>query len=563
MKTPGAPTLLLLSVLVALSSVAQQQTPPASETGTTVSTTTELVLVPVQVKGQDGKPLQGLKQEDFILKSDKAVQPIRVFDEWQSSTMPATPVAAAKPPAGGNPKYSSVPEGGMPPQLLIIAIDLVNTPFLEQGRAKQQLLKYLAEDMPAQPFALVAITKNGLVQLHPFSSDRAALVNAINRMQGSVTHTDTQELAVDVAGNYDYVSIEQAFQQNQIYGAFAQKIAARATLTALVQIAQAYAGVPGRKSVIWLTGGIPTLMIDALAGGAHGNSNLNADPELLADYEVAFNALNTANIAVYGIDLKGLHDDKTYQGTGIQQDLHNPAYSSRSIYGTRAVPLTDNQDDGIKVLSAQTGGKSCTAMTELKTCLDQAVADSTSYYLLGFYVPQENRKPGWHKLEVKLNSEKGSVHSRSSYYLAPRTNPSPKEIAQMMRDAASARINYTGFAFSVERLPDAAPGSPTVPLKLRVPASSIVAPSGDQKTLSFDVGVVPLNATGELAANIRFTQLNMTPAQTENTLSHGWVITEPSPPLASAAAVRYIIRDNATGRIGSVTVPLHTPAKGS
>jgi hypothetical protein len=304
-------------------------------------------------------------------------------------------------------------------------------------------------------------------------------------------------------------------------------------------------------------------MIDALAGGAHGNSNLNADPELLDDYEVAFNALNTSNIAVYGIDLKGLHDDKTYQGTGINQQLHQAGYNSRSIYGTRAVPLTDTQDDGIKVLSAQTGGKSCTAMTELKTCLDQAVADSTSYYLLGFYVPQANRKSGWHKLEVKLNSEKGSVHSRSSYYLAARTNPSSKEIAGMMRDAAGAKINYTGFAFSVERLPDATPGSATVPLRVRVPASSIVAPSSEQKTLSFDVGVVPLTTTGELAANIRVTQLNLTPAQTENTLAHGWVITEPSPPLSSASAVRYIIRDSVTGRIGSVTVPLHSPAKGS
>jgi hypothetical protein len=102
-----------------------------------------------------------------------------------------------------------------------------------------------------------------------------------------------------------------------------------------------------------------------------------------------------------------------------------------------------------------------------------------------------------------------------------------------------------------------------VPLRVRVPASSIVAPSGEQKTLSFDVGVVPLTTTGELAANIRVTQLNLTPAQTENTLAHGWVITEPSPPLSSAAAVRYIIRDSVTGRIGSVTVPLHSPAKGS
>ena len=32
-------------------------------------------------------------------------------------------------------------------------------------------------------------------------------------------------------------------------------------------------------------------------------------------------------------------------------------------------------------------------MTELKTCIDQAAEDSTSYYLLGFYVAQ--RTASW------------------------------------------------------------------------------------------------------------------------------------------------------------------------
>lgn len=44
-------------------------------------TSTELVLVPAQVKGHDGKPLLGLKQEDFVLRSDGKPQPIRVFEQ--------------------------------------------------------------------------------------------------------------------------------------------------------------------------------------------------------------------------------------------------------------------------------------------------------------------------------------------------------------------------------------------------------------------------------------------------------------------------------------------------
>jgi VWFA-related protein len=558
-----ASAFLFVCLLPPAGLVRAQQAPSGNGAGTTLSATTELVLVPVQVKGRDGQPLLGLKQEDFVLRSDKNVQPIRVFEEWTASTAPAMATAARPATPGAPPTFFSVPQSGMPQQLLIIAIDLVNTPFLEQGRARQQLLKYLSEDLPTQPFALVAITKNGLMQIHSFSSDRASLAAALQRMQVSVTKDELQESAFDITGNNDYVSLETAFRETQIYGAFAEKIAARTTLTALVQIAQAYAGVPGRKSVIWLTAGMPTLLADPFAGGAHGNSNLNADTELLDDYYRAFDALNTANIAVYGIDLKGLHNDKTYLATGIHQSLHQPGYNSNTIYGPRTVPVTADQDDGIKVLSAQTGGKSCTAMTELKTCIDQAVDDSTSYYLLGFYVAQQDRKPGWHKLEVKLASEKGSVHARSSYYLAPRTSPSQKQVATVMRDAANAKIAYTGFAFSVERLPDPKGGTATAMLRIRVPATSVVTPSGDQKTLSYDVAVVPLKANGDLATDIRVTRMNLTPEQTETSLNKGWVVIEPSPPLSSAAAVKYIIRDNGTGRIGSVVVPLHDSANGS
>jgi hypothetical protein len=132
-----------------------------------------------------------------------------------------------------------------------------------------------------------------------------------------------------------------------------------------------------------------------------------------------------------------------------------------------------------------------------------------------------------------------------------------------MRGAAIAKIAYTGFAFAVERLPDPKGGTATDMLRIRVPASSVVTPSGDQKTLSYDVGVVPLTATGDLVTDIRVTRMNLTPEQTENSLNKGWTIVEPSPPLSSAAAVKYIIRDNGTGRMGSVVVPLHDPAKGS
>lgn len=554
-------TVVLFALALLPFNVASAGQSNQANSAATISATTELVMVPVQVKGHDGRPVLGLKAQDFLLRSDRQVQPITVFEEWQAPAQ--TPAPAPKPRADSpDAKFFSVPESGMPQQLLIIAIDLVNTPFLEQGRAKQQLLQYLSEDLPGHPFALVAITKDGLAPIHSFSSDPKVLADALRRMQISLSKDEIQETAIDITGDNDYADLENAFRQTQIYGTFAAKIAARATLTGLQQIGQAYAGVPGRKSVIWLTAGIPTLLADPIAGGARGNSLLNADPELLADFNRTFTALNTANIAVYAVDLKGLKSDKTYLGKGGNQSTWNPARDPHRIYGGKTIPITDDQDDGIKVLAAQTGGRSCTAMTELKTCIDEAVADSTSYYLLGFYVPQQDRKPGWHKLEVKLTSGGSSVRSRSNYYLAPQTPPNEKELDASIRDAANAKIGYTGFAFSIERISDAVHGSDAARLKVVVPASSVLLASGQQQTLSYDVAMAPLSAKGELTRNIRVTHLNLTAQQTQVAFAKGWMFTEPSPPAGSAAAVKYVIRDNGTGRIGSVIVPLPKSATG-
>ncbi len=554
MKFRSASAFLIVMVLFSGISLRAQQPAPESET---LSATTELVLVPVQVKGHDGKPLLGLKQEDFVLRSDGKPQTIRVFEQ----TTQNSPMAANRPAAQTSPlsnKISNVPETGMPDRIFIVALDLVNTAFLDQTRAKQELLKYLEQE-PNQRFALVAITKDGLAQIHNFSSDPAVLVEALKRVQNSQDKDLADQPALDSMSTTwqfasecrpidEYTSLTNAYRDSQVYGGYAQKLAAHATLTALKQVAQAYAGVPGRKSVIWLTGGMPVLLYDAFAGGAKGNSALNGDPEMLSEYDEAFTALNNANIAIYGVDVKGIKQDRTYHATGMNQAMHHPQDQVRAA-GNVVSPLGYN-DEAIQVLSSATGGKSCTANVGVKDCFDQAIADSSSYYMLGFYVPQQDRKPGWHKLDVKLVTERGSVRSRTSYYLASTTLPSDKEINRSLRDAAGARIDYTGLAFTVERQTMGDPPKPA--MRVRVPAGSVLMTAGHPQ-LSYDIVTVPLDNKGEPAGNLRVVRLNLTDEQTQAALSKGWSFVD-QPQGSATQAIKYVLRDNGTGHIGSLVV---------
>ena len=574
MKYRNASALLILGLWFSTASAHAQQPAPESET---LSATTELVLVPAQVKGRDGKPVLGLKQDDFVLRSDGKQEPIRVFEETDKTNPNTAPRAATPTPAN---MVLSVPNDGMPDQILILALDLVNTAFLDQTRAKRELLSYLSEQLPNQHFALVAITKDGLQQIHNFSSDPAVLVEALRLMQNSTEKDVSEQPLLDSIASTsqfanpsqpqaEYQSMLNAFNEAQIYSSYRQKIAAGATLMAFVQIAQAYAGVPGRKSVIWITDGMPTLLYDAFAGGIKNGSALsikgsalNGDSDLLYEYDQAFVALNNANIAVYGVDLKGIKSDRKYQGTGFDQATAIDDTRTKGLTDRRGlsgnsmmVSPSDYQDDAIKVVSAGTGGKSCTANTGLKECIDEAVADSASYYMLGFYVPQQERKPGWHKLEVKLVNERGSVRSRTSYYLAPTTALSEKDVNRALRDAATAKIDYTGITFGVQPQSSGEAAKTGVPpMRIIVPAGSVLLAPG-QPQLSYDIVSVPLNSEGEPAANLRVVHLNLNAEQTQTALSKGWAFTD-QPQASGSQVLKYVLRDNGSGRIGSVIVSL-------
>ncbi len=91
------------------------------------------------------------------------------------------------------------------------------------------------------------------------------------------------------------------------------------TLEALREIGEAFTGIPGRKSIVWATGGFPFEIDDANAFGAR-------DRGLLPAYERAWSALNRANIALYPLDVEELVnpayvDPRT--GHPLPQHLHN------------------------------------------------------------------------------------------------------------------------------------------------------------------------------------------------------------------------------------------------
>src|SRR5262249_28068874 len=140
----------------------------------TIRVNTRLVLIDVIVTDKQGKPVPGLRADDFIVQEKGKNQKITFF----------SPPAEGKfaPPPSITGIYSNRPEDLAPSgPLTVLLLDAANTPFKDQAYARQQMLKFIKEQYkPGQRIAVYTLT-NGLGVLQSFTSDPNVLYEALQQ----------------------------------------------------------------------------------------------------------------------------------------------------------------------------------------------------------------------------------------------------------------------------------------------------------------------------------------------------------------------------------------------
>jgi VWFA-related protein len=89
-------------------------------------------------------------------------------------------------------------------------------------------------------------------------------------------------------------------------------------------------------------------------------------------------------------------------------------------------PAIDGQGQAfLRTLAEETGGRVWAGSgASLEEQFRRVVAEVKSRYVLAF--DAGDRKPGWHKLEVRLKNHPGGVRTRRGYFVAPR-EPGPQQ----------------------------------------------------------------------------------------------------------------------------------------
>jgi hypothetical protein len=100
------------------------------------------ILVPVIVTDKDGKHISGLTKDAFQILENGKEQIVASVDETQTSAAPVPSV-----PASLNEFSNAITADGGARRISVIALDLINTPFLDQVGARRAAIHYLANSI--------------------------------------------------------------------------------------------------------------------------------------------------------------------------------------------------------------------------------------------------------------------------------------------------------------------------------------------------------------------------------------------------------------------------------
>ena len=514
-------------------------------------TQTTLVRIPVVVTDASGAHLRQLSKGDFKVLEDGKPQNIASFEE-------VVPDNSFKPsqPGPANTFTNMTTDSGKERSVVVMLLDKVNTPFLSQADARRQLLKYLADHLnSSQPMALMAITGKGLSILSPFDTDPKTLMAALKKVSGEVApkeqfSEDSQIVIADgeqpsgFAGpigmneSPDHVLRRFALAEDSVQGAITQERTIETTLRAFLAMAWSLSGMPGRKSVIWVTGSFP-FYLDSY-------TSVPGDPTLRALYERVQKAFNDAEVSVYPVDARGLLSDSTYA-----------ANAGASFFGPDASSQLDQSShDSLKVFAKMTGGVAYYQTNDLAGAFDRAVQDSSSYYLLTYYLDRRNNKPGWRQLQVKVSRKDAQVRARAGFLVSNLSvNPELTHKSDVAFALASP-FESTGIRITERWLGTSPSGDKKkIGFAVRVPADDLIDQSDKNH---FDVEfVAQAESKGVAAGSIGQTVKGNAAPEILAQLKAEGVVYRNSLDLAPGEyQVRFVVRDNLSGRIGSVIVPL-------
>jgi len=400
---PAAAGLLMLSE----ARPAAQEAPPQP----TFRVAVDLVTTDVIVRDSDTDAfVPDLTVDEFEVYEDGIPQEIvslvlthggRVFNVQAPPPVPAQE-GIILPPAR--------PTNDAAGRVFLIFIDDLHLDFRQTPRTRDLMKKMLTNLVhEGDMFGIVSTGTSSISEQMTY--DRQVLEAAVSRVTGSGLRPDDIIQYNQSAGQHGELRYRAHVAFKTAYDLMRNLESVRNRRKAVIYISSGYDFNPFQESRLkydmdkWGTstdadGREPDLFLRAASQG-----NQFAEADLIAELGQLTRAANRANASFYTIDPRGLvaGQDMGDMQVDIQEwNAH----------------LRETQSS-LRVLAEETGGLAIVNQNNFDNALKRIDAETSDYYVLGYYSNNPDPLKRTRRLEVKANRDDVEVWSRTSYSLRP------------------------------------------------------------------------------------------------------------------------------------------------
>ncbi len=499
---------------------------PAAQPSLKVSV--RLIQVTVIAEDADGNPVSDLKKEDFTLRDQGQQQRIFFFAQQNTPAFPLQPAAAAVPANFYSNHVESNPAGAN--SVTILLFDALNTQFRNLSYARTRVISFLRHMQPQDQVALYFLTPSKLYVMHDFTNDSATLVRV---MGGKPAAASGSSAANAPAPSANEVKIEKLMsdsfaESNSFYkGGAVNRV--ETTSEAMLQIASNVVNIPGRKNLIWISGGFPIAMGPAIPLGARDDSQ-----DFTGTLSLTAKQLGDANIAVYPVDARG---------------LVGPRGGGR---------FAGPNMDAMVMIANGTGGLPLYNTNDIAASIRKAVDDSRVSYVLGYYPTNDKWDNRFREISIKVARPGVHLRYRTGYIATPANPTNVKRNELLTADAIRSPLQMIDLGLEVRTEPVADSNGRELKVSVRVnPTQMHFNKEGDHWADAVEVvwaGMSP--DTRILDRDSRTIELRPTQSEYDELQHAGLSFTQNIRMGADATELRLIVRDIGTGAIGSVNIPL-------
>lgn len=514
------------------------QAPPSG--GLILRSDTRTVQIDISVKDSQGHPVHGLRKEDFVVTDNGKRREIQLFsgDDTVQTSPAAIPAARALPRGIFSNRFGPRTVQG---RVTAIVLDNVDFEFEKppQGKIKAPLL--LSYSLSSVLNIRLNAYKSVLRAIEAMQPGDANAIFAVTpELQIVCDYTTDRDLlrkSLEAWKSDGRASVESPLNDDP----------ALKMLTALRDVATHMSGAPGRKSIVWVTPGIPSpadlasIRYRLHLGGTGRPVVLDGTTWMATNvgymgiqeiFDSTMRAINDANVALYPVDSRGVN-----------------AYPD---YPVRWWPGLEGLDTNITVMQGiakETGGKAYYMRNDVDAAIGEALDETRYTYELGFYLSPADFDGKFHELGVKVPGQpKLTLRYRQGYNATVASEADSKEKHELETELLSP-LDASGLGMDARVEMVHGPKGSQWKVSLGLDPATIGR--GKDGSIALDETLVETDANGAQLAKVQESLQFRLPAGQPAAR-----YTRTIDSRDGATTLHVVVRDKTTGHVGSLTVPL-------